>query len=336
MSDTSQGEGWWPPMSITNPRKMLAACGCLALIGAFALGALPAAASNKQTAQPQGEAAIAQCQKAAMGHAKMTTKTVSDCSWLPPASISIDHCPASWSVDVIKVGSSTIAVRAGSVPLRLSKGYTAAQLLTAVSHLCSASAPPVTGTSAKAPKKKAQVNANQAAFLSWANQIRSDLAPCEAGSTNVLAELGIVISKGSSASASDFVTLATTTKTAAPLCAITSNNGILNINTTNPPSGYPTLKSITSDLQTWADQDNQQVVIDAGKVADSNGTSTGDVASLISDSQTADGDAATINSEMAAAASQAGVKNWKGLGLITWGLHQTGNTGSTGNTGNSG
>ena len=252
------------------------------------------------------------------------------------ASISVDHCPASWSVDVIKVGSSTIAVRAGSVPLRLSKGYTVAQLLTAVSHLCSASAPPVTGTSAKAPKKKAQVNANQAAFLSWANQIRSDLAPCEAGSTNVLAELGIVISKGSSASASDFVTLATTTKTAAPLCAITSNNGILNINTTNPPSGYPTLKSITSDLQTWADQDNQQVVIDAGKVADSNGTSTGDVASLISDSQTADGDAATINSEMAAAASQAGVKNWKGLGLITWGLHQTGNTGSTGNTGNSG
>jgi len=183
------------------------------------------------------------------------------------------------------------------------------------------------------PKPKSKVNANQAAFLAWANHIRSELAPCEAGSTNVLTALGIILSKGSSASASDFVTLATTTKTAAPLCSITSNNGVLNINTTNPPSGYPTLKSITDDLQTWADQDDQQTIIDAGKVADSNGNSTGAVASLLSDSQTADGDAATINSELAAAAHQAGVKNWKGLGLITWGLHQTGNTGSTGNTG---
>ena len=139
-----------------------------------------------------------------------------------------------------------------------------------------------------------------------------------------------------SATESDYLTAATAAKNAAPTCSITSNNGVLNIDTTNPPSGYPTLKSITSDIQVWADQDDQQVIIDVGKVANSNGNSTGDVADLISDSQTADGDAATINSEMATAASQAGVKGWKGLGLITWGLHQTGNTGSTGNAGNSG
>ena len=115
------------------------------------------------------------------------------------------------------------------------------------------------------------------------------------------------------------------------------NNGILNVNTTNPPSGYPTLKSITSDIQVWADQDDQQVIIDAGKVAGSDDNSTTDVASLISDSQTADSDAANVNSEMSTAASQAGVTGWKGLALPTWGLHQkTGNTGSTGSTGSAG
>lgn len=35
-------------MSITNPRKLLGTCGCLALIGTFALGSLPAAASTAQ------------------------------------------------------------------------------------------------------------------------------------------------------------------------------------------------------------------------------------------------------------------------------------------------
>jgi hypothetical protein len=189
------------------------------------------------------------------------------------------------------------------------------------------------------PKKahKPKTNAKEAAFVSWANQIRGELATCEAGTEDVEIALGTILSAGTSATPSDFVTLATAAKGAAPSCAIVSNNGILNINTTNPPSGYATLKSITSDLQVWADSDDQQVIIDAGKVADSNGNSTGDVASLLSDSQTADGEAATINSEMKTAASQAGVKGWKGLGLPTWGLQaKTGNTGSTGSTGSTG
>jgi hypothetical protein len=100
-------------------------------------------ASPVAAARAQGKAAIAQCQKAATGTAKITTSTESDCDWLPSAAvITISHCPASWSVDVIKVRSATIAIRPGSRPLRLSKGFTAAQFLRAVSHLCSASAPP--------------------------------------------------------------------------------------------------------------------------------------------------------------------------------------------------
>lgn len=169
----------------------------------------------------------------------------------------------------------------------------------------------------------AKTTPRQKAFLSWANKIRGDLAPCVAGSENVEVALGTIIQAGSSATEGDLVTLATAAKNGAPSCAIVSNNGILNINTTNPPSGYPSLKSVTSDLQIWADQEDQQVIIDAGKVADSNGNSTGPVADLISDSQTADQDAATINSEVKTAAKKAGVKGWKGLGLVTWGLQSS-------------
>ena len=120
-----------------------------------------------------------------------------------------------------------------------------------------------------------------AAFTSWANKIRGELAVCEAGTVDT----GIALSKmiQSSATASDFVSGSLAAKNAAPGCSITSNNGILDINTTNPPSGYPTLKSITSDLQIWADQDDQQVIIDVGKVANSNGNSTSAISSLISD-----------------------------------------------------
>ena len=103
---------------------------------------------------------------------------------------------------------------------------------------------------------------------------------------------------------------------------MTSNNDILNLGNDNPPNGYPTLSSITSDIQVWADQDNQGVIIDVGKVANSNGTSTQDVANLISDSQQADSDAKAIESELATAANQAGVKNFSGLGLPIWGITQ--------------
>jgi hypothetical protein len=178
----------------------------------------------------------------------------------------------------------------------------------------------LTLTALPAGAQKAHTSAKAKAFTSWANQIRGELAPCKAGTINVETALGLLLQAGSSATAGDFVTLATAAKNGAPLCSITGNNGILNVNTTNPPSGYPTLKSITSDIQIWADQDDQQVIIDAGKVATSDGNSTAAVTSLISDSQSADSDAATIGAEMKTAAKQAGVKGWKGLGLPAWGL----------------
>lgn len=166
----------------------------------------------------------------------------------------------------------------------------------------------------------AKPTAKQAAFLSWANKIRHDLAPCVAGSEDTEIELSTILSKGSSVGQGDFVSLATAAKNGAPLCAIVSNNGILNINSTSPPSGYPSLKSVTSDLQIWADREDQQVIIDTGKVATTNGNSTDAAANLLSDSQKSDQDAAQINAEVKAAAHRAGVKNWKGLGLVIWGL----------------
>ncbi|HXN63235.1 MAG TPA: hypothetical protein VN886_22520 [Acidimicrobiales bacterium] len=318
-------------------RPTLAAFGCVALLGVLALGSLPAAASAYKTASQTGAKQAAQCRTAVTGDATVTTKTASDCSWLPPSDINRGGCPSSWGVAVIKVGSASIIIRPGSPPMRLPPGYTAAQLLTAVSQLCATPSPPdpvgPVVAASTTTKSKSTPNAKETAFLSWANQIRIDLAPCEAGTTDV--EIALSHMAASSATASDFLTGATAAKNAAPDCSITSNSGIHKIDGTSPPSGYPTLKGITSDLQVWANQDDQQVIIDVGKVADSNGHSTGDVASLLSDSQTADRDAATITSELATAASQAGVKGWKGLGLFTWGLHKkTGSTGSTGSTGN--
>lgn len=182
----------------------------------------------------------------------------------------------------------------------------------------------LTLTALPAGAQKAHTSAKAKAFTSWANQIRGELAPCKAGTIDVETALGEIIQAGSSATESDLVTLGTAAKNGAPLCSITGNNGILNVNTTNPPSGYPTLKSVTSDIQIWADQEDQQVIIDAGKVSSSNGSSTSAVTDLISDSHSADGDAATINAEMKKAAKQAGVKGWKGLGLPMWGLQTKG------------
>jgi hypothetical protein len=139
----------------------------IAITVVFALGATPAAASAHKN-PPQGKVAIAQCQKAAMGHAKETARTESDCSWLPPASISIDHCPTDGSVDVIKVGSSSIAVPAGSVPMTLLNG-SVTTLLNVVHTLCSNTAPalPSANTTTAKPKPKSKsVSGRAAAFLS--------------------------------------------------------------------------------------------------------------------------------------------------------------------------
>jgi hypothetical protein len=103
---------------------------------------------------------------------------------------------------------------------------------------------------------------------------------------------------------------------------MTSNNDILNLGTDNPPNGYATLSSFSSDISVWADQEDQGVIIDVGKVANSNGNSTQDVANLISDSQQADADANALMGELSTAAKQAGVRNFTNLGLPIWGITQ--------------
>ena len=52
--------------------------------------------------------------------------------------------------------------------------------------------------------------------------------------------------------------------------------------------------------------------------------STGDTSQMITDSQTADSDAQTIENELSAAARQAGLNSFHGIGLPKWGLKAKG------------
>jgi hypothetical protein len=127
---------------------------------------------------------------------------------------------------------------------------------------------------------------------------------------------------GTSPTSSDFVTASLAAKNGAPACSMTSSNAILDLGNDSPPSGYPTLSSFSTDISVWADQEDQGVIIDVGKLANSNGNSTQDVTNLISDSQQADSDANTLMGELATAAKRAGVHNFTNLDLPIWGITQ--------------
>jgi hypothetical protein len=91
--------------------SMIAVAVC-ALAFPMLVNASPALAAPKSK--------VAECQIAAMGHAKMTARTMADCAFV--SFVSIGHCPSAPNVAVIKVGKSTVAIRTGSRPLRLHKG----------------------------------------------------------------------------------------------------------------------------------------------------------------------------------------------------------------------
>jgi hypothetical protein len=157
-------------------------------------------------------------------------------------------------------------------------------------------------------------------FVAWVNSVRSDLQVCIASTEDV--EIALTGMLGTSPTSSDFVTASLAAKNAAPACSMTSSNAILDLDNDTPPSGYPTLSSFSSDISVWADQDDQGVIIDVGKVANSDGNSTQDVTNLISDSQQADAEANTLMRELSTAAKQAGVRNFTNLGLPIWGITQ--------------
>lgn len=156
-----------------------------------------------------------------------------------------------------------------------------------------------------------------AAFQSWIHQIKSDLAAFEAGTDNVQIAFAELLSK--SATQGDLVQASLAAKNAAPECSETSSNQILNLSSDTPPSGYPSLASFSTDISVWAEQEDQGVIIDVGKVANSKGESTGADSSLISDSQQADADARSLDAEVASAAKLAGVTHFSGLDLPIWG-----------------
>jgi hypothetical protein len=156
-----------------------------------------------------------------------------------------------------------------------------------------------------------------AALTTYFKQVNTDLSQCVAGIGATQLELSQAL--GTNATQSDFVNLYTSAKQAEGPCDITQNNDLLNLGTLGAPSGYASLSNFSLDAQTWADSDSVTVLKDVEAVANAP-SSTAAVATLISDSQTADADGEAVISAATAAAKQAGIKDIGGNMIVIWGL----------------
>ena len=159
-----------------------------------------------------------------------------------------------------------------------------------------------------------------ATFIAWANGVKRDLSDCKLAVEGMTIDLSKMDS--STATQSDFLTGSVDSKKDVQLCQANVDAGITNFVTgTGVPDGYPSLASMDTELELWADPLTTKVINDIGAVGNSGG-SNATVASLIADSQTADGQVPLINADMAKAAREAGVAHWTGLGLPEWGIYQ--------------
>jgi hypothetical protein len=159
-----------------------------------------------------------------------------------------------------------------------------------------------------------------AALTAYFKQVNSALSRCVIGIGATQIELGQAL--GTGATSADYVNLYSAAKQAEGPCDPVQNSALNNIGLSSAPSGYPSLSNFGIDAQIWASSDSVKVLKDIEAYAN-DPSSTADVATLISDADTADADAHTLNSQAAQAAGKAGVKNIGGDNLLYWGLHTT-------------
>jgi hypothetical protein len=165
----------------------------------------------------------------------------------------------------------------------------------------------------------APVNAG-AALTAYFKQVNSALSRCVVGIGATQIELGQAL--GANATSADYVNLYRAANQAEGPCDPVQNDALNNIGLGSAPSGYPSLSNFGIDAQIWASSDSVKVLKDIEAYAN-DPSSTADVATLITDADTADADAHTLNSQAAQAAGKAGVKNIGGDMLLYWGLHTT-------------
>jgi cell wall-associated NlpC family hydrolase len=175
----------------------------------------------------------------------------------------------------------------------------------------------VSGHSSTPPTQAQEV----AAFNGFVSTVNQDLSVCTAGASDMQVEVGLLEQNPSSVSQSDLATLDTDSKTAQGYCDQAQNNDILNLGAMSVPGALSSLSSLQSfpiDANNWATSDTTAVLHDIQNIAESNGSAVADESQLQTDTATADQDASALNSALAQAAQQLGVKT-PSIGLVSWG-----------------
>ena len=155
------------------------------------------------------------------------------------------------------------------------------------------------------------------AMSAWVASENNHLWECVNGSTSMDQDLALLSQAGGETEA-NFVTVVNDAKSFAPLCS-NEADGIIAAGNDAPPDGYSSLANVDTDIEIWANDYDQKVIIDSGTLGSTNGSNTATTA-LISDADTSDTQEQAIESEVEQAEKQAGIKNPTGLKLFTWGL----------------
>jgi hypothetical protein len=246
-----------------------------------------------------------------LGKARLLGQQAPSSFDLPPTGVSAaSAAPAGPKATSSKMVKNKLTKR-GRRRLALVLGAIVVLIIVIVASTSSKSGNPGNGTSAQTSSTPG------AALTTYFKQVNTDLSQCVAGIGATQLELSQAL--GSNATQSDFVNLYTSAKQAEGPCDITQNNDLLNLGTLGAPSGYASLSNFSLDAQTWADSDSVTVLKDVEAVANAP-SSTAAVATLISDSQTADADGEAVTSAATAAAKQAGIKDIGGNMIVLWGL----------------
>jgi len=168
-------------------------------------------------------------------------------------------------------------------------------------------------------------------FNDFADQVKSDLSTCTNMADLVQIELGGYLVNGDSSNF-NLVQLDTDSKSAQTACDEAKDGKLASLASLDPPSSISYIQSLSSaagDTLLWATNDTTAVLHDLQRLAESNGSGVANASQLSTDVAQADHDAGTVRYDFSNAAQRLGIRNFEGVGLITWGSSSSGTSPST-------
>ena len=184
--------------------------------------------------------------------------------------------------------------------------------------------PPTTPTTVPPPTTPSTAPVNRsaiAAFNSFANRVKNDLALCTAGAADVQIEVGGLLVNPSSATNAELVQLDNDSKSAQTACDEAKDDRLDDLATLSPPSPISYIQSLSnaaSDALLWATDDTTAVLHDLQRLAESTGSAVAIESQLTTDVAQADNDAGSVRYSFTHAAQRLGITNFGGLGLVFW------------------